>query len=87
VRTVQLYSALRALLPIYGSHGLIDSASRRLYGGDWDGMGIHDLSNLLGDYLPTPEDEHSPLVAHLTADSVRSATGVRRGRRARPAAR
>ena len=62
------YSALRALLPIYGSHGLIDSASRRLYGGDWDGMGIHDLSNLLGDYLPTPEDEHSPLVAHLTAD-------------------
>ena len=45
---------LCALLPIYGSHGLVDSASRRLYGGDWDGMGIHDLSNLLGDYLPTP---------------------------------
>ncbi|MGO2862551.1 MAG: alpha/beta hydrolase fold domain-containing protein [Brevibacterium sp.] len=62
------FSALRALLPIYGSHGLTDSASRRLYGGDWDGMGVHDLSNLLDDYLPTPEDEHSPLVAHLTAD-------------------
>lgn len=62
------FSALRALLPIYGSHGLIDSASRRLYGGDWDGMGIHDLSNLLDDYLPTSEDEHSPFVAHLTAD-------------------
>ncbi|MCU4299110.1 acetylesterase [Brevibacterium permense] len=62
------FSVLRALLPIYGSHGLVDSASRRLYGGDWDGMGIHDLSNLLGDYLPNPEDERSPLVAHLTAD-------------------
>ena len=62
------FSALRALLPIYGSHGLVDSASRRLYGGDWDGMGMRDLSNLLGDYLPTPEDERSPLVAHLTAD-------------------
>lgn len=62
------FSTLRALLPIYGSHGLVDSASRRLYGGDWDGMGVHDLSNLLEDYLPTPEDEHSPFVAHLTAD-------------------
>ncbi|SDS24869.1 acetyl esterase [Brevibacterium siliguriense] len=62
------FDSLRALLPIYGAHGLADSASRRLFGGDWDGMGANDLNNFMGGYFPTPADEQSPYAAHLTAD-------------------
>lgn len=62
------FSALRALLSFYGGHGLSDSASRRLFGGNWDGMGANDLNDLTADYFSSPEDEALPLVAHLTAD-------------------
>lgn len=62
------FHSLRALISIYGGHGLVDSGSRRLFGGDWDGMGANDLNNLMGGYFLTPEDEKSPYAAHLTAD-------------------
>lgn len=62
------FSHLRALVSIYGAHGLNDSASRRLFGGDWDGMGANDLDNIVDDYFSTAEDEQSPFFAHLTAD-------------------
>jgi acetyl esterase len=62
------FAALRGLISIYGGHGLIDSASRRLFGGDWDGMGANDLNNLMGEYFADPDDAESPYVAHLTAD-------------------
>ncbi len=37
-------SFIKALLLYYGTVGLADSASMRLYGGDWDGMAFHDLA-------------------------------------------
>ncbi len=36
-------SFVKTLLLYYGTVGLADSASRRLYGGDWDGMTFYDL--------------------------------------------
>lgn len=65
------FSAIRALLSFYGGHGLVDSASRRVFGGDWDGMGANDLNNFISAYFASPEDEHLPVVAHLTADLSR----------------
>lgn len=62
------FSSIRALLSFYGGHGLSDSASRRLFGGDWDGMGANDLNHLMADYFSSPEDEELSVVAHLTAD-------------------
>ncbi|WP_241241455.1 alpha/beta hydrolase fold domain-containing protein [Brevibacterium linens] len=62
------FSSLRALISVYGSHGLVDSASRRLFGGEWDGMGANDLNNFRDDYFAVPEDEQSPFASHLTAD-------------------
>ncbi|TGD29748.1 acetylesterase [Brevibacterium sp. S22] len=62
------FTSLRALISIYGGHGLADSASRRLFGGDWDGMGANDLGNLMDDYFAEPQDAQSPYVAHMTAD-------------------
>lgn len=62
------FSKLRALVSIYGAHGLNDSASRRLFGGGWDGMGANDLNNIVDEYFSTAEDEQSPFFAHLTAD-------------------
>ncbi|WP_228282370.1 alpha/beta hydrolase fold domain-containing protein [Brevibacterium atlanticum] len=62
------FASLRALISIYGGHGLVDSASRRLFGGDWDGMGAGDLNNLMSEYFASPDDAESSYVAHLTAD-------------------
>jgi acetyl esterase len=62
------FGSLRALISIYGGHGLIDSASRRLFGGEWDGMGAEDLNGFTDVYFPTPEDAQSPYAAHLSAD-------------------
>lgn len=62
------FSSLRALISVYGSHGLVDSVSRRLFGGEWDGMGANDLNNFRDDYFAVPEDEQSPFASHLTAD-------------------
>lgn len=62
------FSAVHALLLFYGGHGLTDSASRRLYGGDWDGMSREELDAISDDYFSTPADASSPYVDHLSAD-------------------
>ncbi|MDK8434603.1 MULTISPECIES: alpha/beta hydrolase fold domain-containing protein [unclassified Brevibacterium] len=62
------FEALRALLLFYGGHGLIDSGSRRLYGGAWDGMGADDLGSIVDDYFLNPGDETTPYVDHLRAE-------------------
>jgi acetyl esterase len=49
-----------ALLLYYGSFGLRDSASRRLYGGPWDGLGEQDLDFYRQCYLRAPEDARDP---------------------------
>lgn len=62
------FSALHALLLFYGGHGLVDSASRRLYGGGWDGMSREDLDSITTEHFASPADSSSPYVDHLEAD-------------------
>lgn len=62
------FSALDALLLFYGGHGLVDSASRRLYGGGWDGMSREDLDSITTEHFSSPADASSPYVDHLAAD-------------------
>lgn len=62
------FAALRSLLLFYGGHGLIDSASRRLFGGDWDGMGTDDLETILSVYITSAAQANLPEVDHLEAD-------------------
>ncbi|WP_246475643.1 alpha/beta hydrolase fold domain-containing protein [Brevibacterium renqingii] len=62
------FSAIRALLLFYGGHGLVDSASRRLYGGGWDGMSREDLDSITTEHFGSPADAASPYVDHLEAD-------------------
>ncbi|GAA1810870.1 MULTISPECIES: alpha/beta hydrolase fold domain-containing protein [Brevibacterium] len=62
------FAALRALLLVYGSHGLRDSASRRLYGGAWDGMGPEVLAGIANVHYTSPADAESPYIDHLGAD-------------------
>lgn len=42
---------LHCLLLFYGIYGLRDSASRRLYGGEWDGLTEEDLAMYMSMYL------------------------------------
>ena len=62
------FSSLRALLLFYGSHGLTDSESRRLFGGDWDGMSAEALASIAALHYSSPADAESPYVDHLGAD-------------------
>ncbi|WP_228278358.1 alpha/beta hydrolase fold domain-containing protein [Brevibacterium limosum] len=62
------FSALDALLLFYGGHGLVDSASRRLYGGGWDGMSREALDSITTEHFSSPADASSPYVDHLEAD-------------------
>ena len=62
------FSCLRALLLFYGGHGLVDSASRRLYGGGWDGMSREDLDSITTEHFSSSADASSPYVDHLEAD-------------------
>jgi acetyl esterase len=57
-----------ALLLYYGSYGLRDSASRRLYGGPWDGLGAEELAFYRQCYLRGPEDARDPRYDLLAAD-------------------
>lgn len=64
----ETFSALRALMAFYGGHGLSDSASRRIFGGSWDGMGTYDLGSIMSDYFASADDTESPFCHHLGAD-------------------
>jgi acetyl esterase len=57
-----------ALALYYGLYGLRDSASRRLLGGEWDGLTPADLDYYLDCYLNEPGDLSSPYVDCLSAD-------------------
>src|SRR5699024_10667962 len=48
--------------------GLVDSASRRLYGGGWDGMSREDLDSITTEHFSSSADAPSPYVDHLEAD-------------------
>lgn len=62
------FSAVKALMSFYGGHGLTDSASRRMFGGSWDGMGADDLGSIMSDYFASTGDARSPAYNHLGAD-------------------
>jgi acetyl esterase len=49
-----------ALLLYYGAYGLRDSPSRRLWGGEIDGLGESDLGFFRESYLRAPADERDP---------------------------
>jgi acetyl esterase len=57
-----------ALLLYYGSYGLRDSASRRLYGGPADGLTEEELTFYRQCYLGRPEDARDPRYDLLAAD-------------------
>jgi acetyl esterase len=57
-----------ALLLYYGSYGLRDSASRRLYGGPVDGLSEQELAFYPQCYLRGPEDARDPRYNLLAAD-------------------
>lgn len=57
-----------ALLLYYGAFGLMDSPSRRLWGGEIDGLGAEDLLFYREAYLRTAEDAHDPYYDLLAGD-------------------
>lgn len=57
-----------ALLLYYGLFGLHDGATRRLYGGPWDGLTPADLDAYLAAYTRGPADLADPLVDLLSSD-------------------
>lgn len=59
---------LRGLLLYYGAFGLRDSAARRLYGGEIDGLAPDQLAFYRDAYLRGPEDERDPRYDCLSAD-------------------
>ncbi|HCX65226.1 MAG TPA: acetyl esterase [Eubacteriaceae bacterium] len=50
---------LQSMLLYYGSYGLEDSRSMRLYGGDFDGMKLEDLKYYIAAYV-NEEDKEDP---------------------------
>lgn len=52
--------SVKGLLLWYGLYGLQDSASRRLYGGSWDGLTQEDLAMYESAYLKKASDRESP---------------------------
>ncbi len=58
---------LRGLLLYYGAFGLRDSASRRLYGGEIDGLGPDQLAFYRDAYLRGPADQRDPRYDCLAA--------------------
>ncbi|MCL2595478.1 MAG: alpha/beta hydrolase fold domain-containing protein [Promicromonosporaceae bacterium] len=58
----------KCLLLFYGVYGMMDSPSRRLLGGPWDGMTRADLDFYWQQYLAGANDARNPLVDHLSAD-------------------
>ena len=52
--------AIKGLLLYYGSYGLADSRSRRLFGGPEDGCGPQDLAYYMSSFLPSPDSWEDP---------------------------
>ncbi len=52
---------IKSVLLWYGLYGLQDSISRRLYGGEWDGLQKEDLENYDNAYLGENGDREAPL--------------------------
>ncbi len=61
-------SYIKSLLLYYGAFGLNDSISRRLYGGDYDGLKKEDLDYYGKLYLEKPSDIESHYYSCLGAD-------------------
>ncbi|WP_149204060.1 acetyl esterase [Actinotalea subterranea] len=59
---------IRCLLLYYGMYGLADSASRRLFGGEWDGLTKADLDYYMDCYTNDARDLASPYLDCLAAD-------------------
>jgi acetyl esterase len=59
---------IRGLVLYYGGFGLRDSASRRLFGGEIDGLAPEQLAFYRNAYLREPEDERDPRYDGLSAD-------------------
>jgi acetyl esterase len=66
--TVSDWPGAQCLLLYYGLFGLTDSASRRLYGGSWDGLARADLEYYMAAYTRGPDDLSSPYLDCLSAD-------------------
>ncbi|KXZ57692.1 Acetyl esterase [Brevibacterium ravenspurgense] len=62
------FESIRSLLLYYGTYGLRDSATMRLYGGWWDGLSRNDLDDMLEAHYRGAQHEASPYVDPLTAD-------------------
>ncbi|NTW39128.1 MAG: acetyl esterase [Cellulomonadaceae bacterium] len=60
--------SVECLILYYGMFGLRDSASQRLFGGEWDGMAKADLDYYLDCYTTGPADLASPYLDCLGAD-------------------
>lgn len=60
--------SIKCLLLYYGMYGLLDSASRRLYGGEWDGLTRADLEYYMECYVNDPKDMGSPYIDCLSTD-------------------
>lgn len=59
---------IRGLVLYYGGFGLRDSASRRLFGSEIDGLSPEQLAFYRNAYLREPEDERDPRYDGLSAD-------------------
>ncbi len=63
---------IKGALLYYGLYGLQDSASRRLYGGAWDGLTRQDLDDYQQAYLASPADSESPYYCLFNNDLTRN---------------
>ncbi|NYI67453.1 alpha/beta hydrolase fold domain-containing protein [Spelaeicoccus albus] len=65
------FASIRGMLLYYGGHGLRDSATSRLYGGFWDGMGKRELGDVDAFHFNDAAERSSPYIDHLSADLSR----------------
>lgn len=68
----RVFASIASMLLFYGDYGLTDSASRRLYGGFWDGMAPADLGTMGRVYLADPRDWKSPYLNLLASGLERA---------------
>ncbi|AYY76335.1 acetyl esterase [Citrobacter sp. TBCP-5362] len=61
-----------AMLLWYGLYGLQDSPSRRLFGGEWDGLTRQDLERYENAYLRDEQDRESPWYCLFNNDLTRN---------------
>ena len=63
---------IKSILLYYGLYGLKDSYSRRIYGGEWDGLTEYDLEYYQEMYLEKREDIDSPYYCLFANDLSRN---------------